>query len=192
MVKAIIFDFFGVICPDLYWTWLRKQVPNLENQRDYFQKLSDELDLGEISPDEFIQTLGEKTGVAKKDVLDQLFEVLVINKPLVSLIGDLKKNYKIGLLSNSNSHFINQILTENNLDGLFDSKIISEKVGFIKPQPEIFQIALDSLEVKPEEAIFVDDREVHVQAASKLGIKGLIYTTVEKLKENLKDNNVLD
>lgn len=191
MIKSIIFDFFGVICPDLYWTWLKVRVPDLESQRDYFQKLSDRLDLGEISPEEFIKTLSEKTDVVEKDVVPQMFEALVIDEPLISLIKELKKTYKIGLLSNSNSHFIDQILTEHNLGDLFDAKIISEKVGFIKPQPEIFKIALDQLNSKPEEAIFVDDREGHAKAAEKVGIEGLVFKDAKILREELKQQGIL-
>lgn len=190
MVKAIIFDFFGVICPDLYWAWLKDHVKNLELQRQYFQELSNDLDLGKLTVSEFAEKLSAKSDVDSKEIIPQIHSYTSIDKELVGFIEKLKKDYKVGLLSNARASMIEEILTKNDLTNLFDSVVISEKVGFIKPQAEIFQFALDSLKTKPEETVFVDDREVHTNAASKLGIKSLVFTTSEELRVNLRDNGV--
>lgn len=46
---------------------------------------------------------------------------------------------------------------------------------------------LKVLGVKPSEAIFIDDRQVHVDVANELGIKGLLFTSTEKLVQNLQE-----
>lgn len=185
MAKAIIFDLFGVICPDLYWVWLKKVVPDLETKKDYFQELSNQLDLGEITPEQFIKTLSEKTAVAEKSTVPQMNQALEIDQDLVRLISELGRNYKIGLLSNSNSFFTDKILREYNLTPLFSTITISEKVGFIKPRREIFDITVKNLGTTPEETIFIDDREVHAKAAEKLGFAALVFTNTNQLKEDL-------
>lgn len=191
MIKAIIFDFFGVICPDLYWGWLRKQIPNLENQRDYFQKLSDQFDLGKLSTTQLIKILSDKTSVEENKVIPFIEQSVQIDTEVAELIKSLKRNYKIGLLSNSNSEFIEGILKEHDLNDLFDSVVISQKVGFIKPQKEIFEIALKELNVASSEVLFVDDRESNTSAGEKLGIKGLVYKDAVGLREELKRQGIL-
>src|SRR3972149_67615 len=101
MIKAIIFDFFGVICLDLYWTWLKLHVTELESKRSYFQELSNQLDLGKITREQFAKTLSEKTSVSEENVLGQMNQGILIVPDIVELIKALNKNYKIGLLSNS-------------------------------------------------------------------------------------------
>ena len=191
MIKAIIFDFFGVICPDLYWGWLRKQIPDLENQRGYFQELSDQFDLGKLSTTQLIKTLSDRTSVEEDKVIPFIEQSVQIDTAVVDLIKLLKRNYKIGLISNSNSEFIEGILKDNSLNDLFDSIVISQKVGFIKPQREIFEIALKELNVEASEVLFVDDRESNTSAGEKLGIKGILFRGVNTLKEELKYQEIL-
>ena len=183
MTKAIVFDFFGTICLDLYWTWLKIHVPDLESRRRYFQELSNQLDLGKITREQFARTLSAKTGVAEEDVLVQMDKGILIDPELVELIKALKKNYKIGLLSNSNAHWLREILKNYKLDTLFDAIVISQEVGFIKPHREIFEITLKELELKPEEIVFIDDREKNTKAAEEQGIKTIVFKGVEELKE---------
>ncbi len=191
MTKAIIFDFFGVICPDLYWGWLRKQIPNLENQRKYFQELSNQFDLGKLSTTQLIKTLSDKTPVEENKVIPFIEQSVQIDTEVVDLIKSLKRNYKIGLLSNSNSEFIEGILKDHNLNDLFDSIVISQKVGFIKPQKEIFEIALKDLDAEASEVLFIDDRESNTSAGEKLGIKGILYRDSTLLKQDLKRQGIL-
>ena len=52
--------------------------------------------------------------------------------------------------------------------------------------PKIFEITLDKLGVKPDEAVFVDDGKNNVLAAEKLGMKGIIFENAKQLEETLQ------
>ncbi|MDP3697003.1 MAG: hypothetical protein Q8R55_03135 [Candidatus Taylorbacteria bacterium] len=65
MIKALIFDFAGVIGVDGYWVWLRENVPHIEEQRPFFQKISEEVDKGIITNKDFVGQIAKETG---KDV----------------------------------------------------------------------------------------------------------------------------
>ncbi|MBW2583665.1 MAG: HAD-IA family hydrolase, partial [Deltaproteobacteria bacterium] len=58
--------------------------------------------------------------------------------------------------------------------------------GMIKPDPAAFKLTLERLGVEPGEAVFIDDTPEHVEAARKLGIQGIIFTTAGALKDDLK------
>lgn len=190
MIKAIVFDFFGVICPDLYWAWLKDNVSDWKTEKDFYQRLSNQLDLGQISTEEFSRTLSDKSGIASGQILPQIHSYIVIDQEILAYIKTLKKKYKLGLLSNSRASIIEKIINENGASELFDAIVISEEVGFIKPQKEIFEIALKELGVKPNEALFIDDRQSNVEGAEKLGISSFVYTKIGKLKEELAKKGI--
>ncbi len=56
----------------------------------------------------------------------------------------------------------------------------------IKPDPAAFKLTLERLGVEPGKAVFIDDTPEHVEAARKLEIQGIIFTTAAALKDDLK------
>jgi FMN phosphatase YigB (HAD superfamily) len=54
-----------------------------------------------------------------------------------------------------------------------------------KPDPAIYKLTLDRLETKPEETLFIDDKQPNIDAAHALGIVGILFTTVERLREQI-------
>ena len=192
MIKAIIFDFAGVIATDTYWIWLRKKVPDLDKELSFFKDLSDQNDLGEISDEELFIQLEKVTKIKRNKIWQEFRQELVINYDLINVIKLLKQKFKIGLLSNYNHNLLESILTSNKLIDLFDKLIISSRHRIIKPDKKIFLIALKKLKVKAEEAIFVDDRQVNVSAAEKLGIESILFTSTNKLFQDLKKVTIAD
>ncbi len=67
----------------------------------------------------------------------------------------------------------------------FDILVWSYQVRIVKPDPAIYCYVLEKLGTQPEETLFIDDRPVNVEAANKIGMKGLVFTTVENLRANL-------
>jgi len=80
MIRALIFDFAGVIGVDAYWIWLEENVPNLAFQRAYFQTIADQVDRAEIPNQEFVRLIAERLGVNSEEVWPQIYEKLVLNK----------------------------------------------------------------------------------------------------------------
>jgi putative hydrolase of the HAD superfamily len=60
------------------------------------------------------------------------------------------------------------------VDDLYELVIDSSHVGVRKPDPRIFQLALDQLGVTAAESVFVDDHPGNIAAAEKLGMKGVL------------------
>jgi len=69
---------------------------------------------------------------------------------------------------------------------LFDHLIFSSEVRLLKPDPAIFLNCLEALRVKPEQALFIDDRGANVETAIALGIYAIKYESVPQLAKNLK------
>ena len=68
----------------------------------------------------------------------------------------------------------------------FPIKAISCYVHVRKPDPKIFQYALDAAKVKGEEAVYVEDREDRIEGAAALGLKIIIFKDLEQFKKDLE------
>lgn len=67
----------------------------------------------------------------------------------------------------------------------FRDIVVSGEVGFIKPDPRIFQILLDRNGIAPGSAVFIDDVAVNAAAASRLGIHGIHFRSPDQLRRDL-------
>jgi HAD superfamily hydrolase (TIGR01509 family) len=102
----------------------------------------------------------------------------------LDLIRRLHGSYKLAVLSNSPPGLL-RWLTDWGILELFDVVFCSGDEGVMKPDPRAFQVTLERLGVKPEEAVFIDDTMGHVNAALKLGLHGIHFTTSAALEEQL-------
>jgi len=128
----------------------------------------------------------EEMFVQIKRVMQQEIPAQEIKKILISsylvpqknieVVERLKKDYKIGLLSNHIEEWLREFMVERQIEKIFDSIIISSTVGITKPDAEVYFMALESLAVKPEETVFVSDELSDDLVASKgCGIKTIWY-----------------
>ncbi|MFH1779624.1 MAG: HAD-IA family hydrolase [Candidatus Micrarchaeota archaeon] len=83
---------------------------------------------------------------------------------------ELKKKFKLGLVSNNSRNSLNKLLKNFGLN-VFDVVVSVDDVDRIKPDPEGVNYALTELGVSSDEAVFVGDSEVDLQAAKAAGVK---------------------
>jgi FMN phosphatase YigB (HAD superfamily) len=62
----------------------------------------------------------------------------------------------------------------------------SAEVRLIKPDPLIYEHCLRGLDVAPSEALFIDDRQVNIEAARNMGIHGIQFKSMAQLKMELE------
>ena len=84
------------------------------------------------------------------------------------------------LLSNESRELMAYRIPEFGLSTLFDAFLISAYIGLRKPEPAFFQCALDISQCRPEQCVFIDDREENVAAAQTLGIHGIQLQTPQQ------------
>jgi epoxide hydrolase-like predicted phosphatase len=186
MIKAVIFDFAGVVGVDGYWAWLAERVPDLDSHRADLHEISVKADRAEIPTSEFVDFVAGKAGLPAEVVTREMISRFVINHDLVRLIAKLKTQYKTGLLSNFVYEWLEDILEANDLYRLFDSVIISSRVKMVKPDRMIYELAWSKLGILPSEAVFIDDRQGNVDAAIQCGLHGLLFKDVPSLKSELR------
>lgn len=188
MIKAIIFDFYGVIRSDEYHDWLTRHGIKRGGELD---NLSKDLDMGITSIDDFFESLSQLSKIPASDIKQEFLAQGSLNEKLLKIIIDLKKKYKVALLTNANSSYLRALLDETGIGSIFDEVIISSEVGFIKPSKEVFKHTLNKLKIKPAEAIFIDDNPSFCQSAEAIGIKSICFQGVNALISNLKEIGII-
>ena len=182
--KVIIFDLGGVILNiDYKLTITEFEKLGLKNTDSFYSKkvqnpIFDKIEVGAISPKEFLEQLQKECDNASVELVENAWNAMLVDLPQSRLdyIKNLKNNYQIFLLSNTNAihirAFKNKIGAEKwkAFSSVFDKMYLSHEIGFRKPDKEAFQIILEENKLKPNEVFFVDDSSQHIEAAKKLGI----------------------
>jgi putative hydrolase of the HAD superfamily len=99
-----------------------------------------------------------------------------IDYALVDFLRSLRPTIKVGLISNAWSGLRAWIISKK-FDDVFDEMVISSEIGVAKPNARIYRQALDKLNVRPEESVFVDDMPANIEAAQALGMRGVAFKT---------------
>jgi putative hydrolase of the HAD superfamily len=100
------------------------------------------------------------------------------------------RGIRTAILSNMGDTVLANIEREFNWLPQFDVLIWSFQHKMAKPAPEIYKIVLDRLGTRPEETLFIDDKLANIEAAHALGIRGIQFSTIEKLRETLIANGL--
>ncbi len=195
-MKNLIFDFGGVLVnldKDICVSEFKKI--NAEEVGHYVdfciqEDLFHELEIGAITIPQFCDEVRRKASgcTASDEQIVHAWASLLTDVPvhrLQELIA-LKKRYRLFLLSNTNeihwsqaeNEFFRQILGLT-VDDYFEKCYLSNRLGMIKPSPEIFQLVLQENELDPEETVFIDDSPKNCAAAETVGIHAFHSPTGE-------------
>ncbi len=194
-IRAVIFDFGGVLInqgDDRPRLSLAKQlgVPLSRIDRLVFNsETSEKASKGEIHVAEHWEAVRQALGIAPGGMpafLDKYWSAEEVNWGLLEYIRSLRPLYKVGLLSNAWDDLRQTMHERWNIDGLFDEMIISAEVKLVKPDPRIFRLAVQRLQVQPDETVFVDDVAENVDIASKEGLHAIQYQDLHQTLDRLK------
>jgi len=182
-IKAVIWDLAGVVLHTVKGTFNsllaeRLGAPLSEIDRLISLEENDLWDLDELDDDAFYTFLlkGLKMPMEKKSILKKfVLEDFYIDQDLLEYIKKIRKSFTTALLTNFPAHVHDFMKTDWIVDGAFDHMIASCDVKLLKPDPAIYTLTLARIGCSAEESVFIDDREINVKAAEKLGINGIVY-----------------
>jgi glucose-1-phosphatase len=107
-----------------------------------------------------------------------------------SLFQRLSRTYRLALLSNTDPLHVQHLEANFTFFRFFPTRIYSCSVGASKPNPLIYREALRALKVQAQEAVYVDDIAVYVEAAQRLGMGGIQFQSSAQLVSDLKSLGV--
>jgi len=111
----------------------------------------------------------------------------------VRLLNAIKKgNVRLGLVSSAPRENIDLVLSELNLEGIFDCIVFGQEVCESKPGPQIYLLAARKLEVTPNDCVVIEDSPLGVRAAKTAGMKCLAIVNTHPRQKLEEANNVVD
>ena len=198
--SVIVFDLGNVLIPFDYNIFIEKFngiEPGLGNKFiEYYRSnysIHRDFERGFISEKEFISKMlcVIDNRIDTNTFCKYYADIFRVNKEVASLLPILKNNYKLFLLSNTDS--IHQKYGWQQYDFLkhFDELILSHKIGAVKPEEKIYRAVEKSSGFPSEEHIFIDDVKEYVNAAKKLDWDGIHFINYNSLVEELKLRDIL-
>lgn len=199
----------NVVFFDLFFTLITPKYNSLKNENDVlkltideWEKFAEDEELyferaigNELNPKKIIESIIRKMNIDIDDsdtneILklreERLKRALIdVDSTVLDVLSHIKNSgKKICLISNADiidvMHWSNSPLSK-----FFDDKIFSYEVGYLKPQSEIYKLALKKMNVTPKECIFIGDGgSDELKGAKELGMKTILTSYLLKRQEN--------
>ena len=181
MFKAAIFDYEGVIqvpVADMKEIARNLGIPEIQFNQIVSPHLED-MRRGQVTEEVFWQRLcrdlGRPVSIEGRVLWRNSFKKgFRLYPEILTMIQQLKeKGLKLAVVSNTVKPRVDIIKGKQGYDG-FDVVILSCEAGMLKPDPEIYMLALKKLDVKPEECLYIDSIVENLQPARRLGIRSIV------------------
>lgn len=194
MQKNIIFDLGHVLVNFHPNRFLEQRIPLEKREKIrtliFLGEEWQNLDRGTLTQEEalekFIQKMPEEEKLLRSVFPQYLSDCLSENQENSKCLARLKqKGYALYILSNFHRDLYEKIRKEWRMFGAFDGEVVSCYYHLMKPEKEIYTTLLEKYALIPEECIFIDDRKENIEAAEKLGIKGIHLPVQTELLEKL-------
>ncbi len=198
--KAIVFDLGNVLIPfdnKIFVNKINKIKPGLGdklfefyNSNYHFHR---DFERGNIPEEEFINKMLEIIDdiIDPETFCNYYADIFSLNEEVIVLLPQLKKDYKLFLLSNTDP--IHEKYGWRKYDFLhhFEKLILSHETGAVKPEEKIYRTVEAASGFLPDEHFFIDDIPEYVEAAKMLGWDAVQFTSYENLVYRLKEKNIL-
>lgn len=175
MIRAVIFDCFGVLYVPVGEDFYRTHIANFESHKQELYDLGQQANYGLISQQEFVAQVAALANMPEAEVGELLAGSHARNKAMVAFSQTLRPARKVGMLSNMSAKSIDAYFSPAERKQLFDDIVLSSEVGMVKPHPEIFVLAAQRLGVDTSECLFVDDSQANCEAATSVGMRAVRY-----------------
>lgn len=204
MIKAVVFDIGGVLervdddaWPEVWigrWEARMRRPPGTLAAYLAAHGPKGSLLTGEITEHQLRQAYADALGLddACADVMmAELWNAYCgeLDEAMYHFVAGLRPSYRTAILSNSGDGARREEQRRYGFEDLVDTIVYSHEVGLAKPDAAVYALTTARLGVAPEEIVFVDDVEGHVQAARAFGWHGVVHldaaTSIQQVNQIL-------
>jgi putative hydrolase of the HAD superfamily len=199
MIKCVISDLGNVVLffePRIFYQKMAAYCPysaddiaeRVLRHKDIIRSFS----TGKVEPTDFytevMRNLEAKIG---QETFYRIYnDVFSLNPPILDLLNKLKSNHIMILLSNTDVEHFGFIKKKFPEIFLFDEYVLSYEIGCLKPDPNIYMMALKKAGVRADECVFLDDLEQNIEGAQRLGMNTILYGPQTDLEAKLLQMDV--
>ena len=198
-IKTILFDFGGVLYKTINLNWLRKwkNLLGIVNDSEMIELLTNpnessliqDICLGRLPEEALWEKMANDWHIRPlfiKYFQRRMIAKSSLNKPMVKFLAALHKDFQTAILSSAGIQS-RKLMEENfHLDRHVEDIIISAEEGVIKPDPQIYHIALARLDADPKQTLFLDDTLINVFSARELGMTAVQFINNQQAFEMVR------
>lgn len=193
-ISTVFFDWGGVIAANPgngFLTELLQKIGASDDQiEEIFKRYMGRFTRGQISDAQYWAALREDYGFEIHDSISDEFKKwqgLVANEDILALVGEVRgKGLKVALLTNVIAPSYD-IIEQAGYYDLFDKVIASNKVGYGKPEREIYEIALREMDTTAEQSLFIDDKQAFLDPAAAMGFTTILAQNPEQIVRDVRN-----
>lgn len=177
--EAFIFDIGNVLLRFDYsraWERLRAQGAPMPGFAA-LEALSKEYERGAVERAEFLRRLAAmfEDRIPESELAAAWQDIFEPNEPMLETVAELSRDYPLYLLSNTNCLQHEYFANRYDVFRLFRDGVFSYREKLMKPEPEIFRLAVEKFGVRPQATVYLDDLEPNVAAARDAGLRVFHY-----------------
>jgi len=186
VIRAVLFDFGGVLTEGGRRGFVQRILAELYHKQPDgidIEDLHGDLRRGKTGSEAFFTTLDKRYGghVTPAQFVARTHEATHPSTVVYELAARLRKHgIRTGILSNVFGMSADMLRKEGHYDD-FDPVLLSCDLGFAKPDPEIYQIAIERLGLSPEEILLIDDQEKCLAGADHHGLKTICAISPQQI-----------
>jgi len=193
-IKAVIWDLAGVVLHPIRGSFNSLLAERLDAPLAAVEKVMDGeenrlWDIDEIDDTAFFTYLLnaldlplEKMPIIREFVWKDFY----IDREMLTFIKEVKEAHTTALLTNFPSHVHDFLHRYWHTDGVFNHIIASCDVKLVKPDEAIYRLALERVGCEAHESIFIDDRQINVDVAKRVGMNAILYQNRESAINGIK------
>ncbi|CAN5123083.1 HAD family phosphatase [soil metagenome] len=193
MIDTIFFDWGGVLAADPGDNFLIQLLLDLgatqEQADEVYTAHMRRFMKGELTEADFWDELRTHYNLTINDSISEEFmkwNGLVVDQNVLQVARDAQAaGIKVAIFSNVIEPTYNALAKAGCYDG-FDAVIASCKVGYAKPELDIYQLALRELNTAPERSLFIDDKQKNLDPAVELGFATVLAQNSEQIVSDIR------
>lgn len=184
MIKAIVFDCFGVVRVDATINAYHKLGGDSSKDEEFIKEVMAQVNSGLIPSAGAV--IARHLGISEKEWRETVYGSSEIDQELLDFVKQLRAKYKTSMLSNVSRGGLERWFEPGFLEEYFDVVVGSGDIGFAKPEPQAYEIIADQLRVRLGECVMIDDRQELCDGAISAGMRAIRYESLSQLKWALK------
>jgi putative hydrolase of the HAD superfamily len=142
---------------------------------------------GRVDSEEFLEGVSRLCGFPfEREAFFRVFtDIFTPIEPTLDFIRRVAPRYRLGLISNTNPWHFEHAIRPCEVFPLFQAVTLSFAMKALKPDARLFRDSLAQLDLPAEACVFIDDRPDFAEAATALGLRGIVYTTHDQMIRDL-------
>ncbi|MEK7447375.1 MAG: HAD family phosphatase [Patescibacteria group bacterium] len=194
MIKTIIFDNNGVLSDSSWTGGVDGMIKYLGVKEEDFVPVWEEgaikVDKGEVSTQDFLKLCIDRLGCPDKDIerlRDEYHKGYMPREDVRGFAKKLKKDFELVLLTNFGEDF-KYFNKKWKMEEIFDKDkiFISADLRMVKPEEDIYFHTLEKIGRKPEEVVFIDDKQENIDTAERIGMHPILFKNLKQVEKDLE------